>query len=442
VQQRRKKLRNKVLVVIGIVFSLLLILNLGTFVASGESKRVLLIEIKGNIGPSVAEYVREYLEDTRNFEAVIMTIDTFGGLGDSMFQIIDSITYSDAPVIVYVYPEGGQALSAGTYILMASSLAAMAPYTIIGSAQPVVNGVPSNDTKLINFLVEKMHTLARMHGRNETQAARFVTHNDNLGPEDAFKRGIIEIIAKDITELLQKANGRTVKTIRGERTLDLSNVEIIRADPGIRYHLLSFLSDPLVSGLLLSLGVLVLIVGLSTPGFGAELVGGIMIILGLIGQGFNLNWAGLALIILGSILVLYEFYSGGIALAMISGVVLIGLGLILIVRAPPGTIYVAQEWLNQVMSIIIIVAIGSGAIFSFILLKGLRTIRRKTYSLVPQSEIGRAVEDIPAGAEGYVIIAGEYRRVIAREEIKQNQRVRVIGQKNNYLIVEPYREQP
>ncbi|MEM4211962.1 MAG: NfeD family protein, partial [Nitrososphaerota archaeon] len=190
------------------------------------------------------------------------------------------------------------------------------------------------------------------------------------------------------------------------------------------------------------LGVLVLIVGLSTPGFGAELVGGIMIILGLIGQGFNLNWAGLALIILGSILVLYEFYSGGIALAMISGVVLIGLGLILIVRAPPGTIYVAQEWLNQVMSIIIIVAIGSGAIFSFILLKGLRTIRRKTYSLVPQSEIGRAVEDIPAGAEGYVIIAGEYRRVIAREEIKQNQRVRVIGQKNNYLIVEPYREQP
>ncbi|MEM2989975.1 MAG: nodulation protein NfeD [Halobacteria archaeon] len=435
-------MRNKVLVVIGIVFSLLLILNLGTFVASGESKRVLLIEIKGNIGPSVAEYVREYLEDTRNFEAVIMTIDTFGGLGDSMFQIIDSITYSDAPVIVYVYPEGGQALSAGTYILMASSLAAMAPYTIIGSAQPVVNGVPSNDTKLINFLVEKMHTLARMHGRNETQAARFVTHNDNLGPEDAFKRGIIEIIAKDITELLQKANGRTVKTIRGERTLDLSNVEIIRADPGIRYHLLSFLSDPLVSGLLLSLCVLVLIVGLSTPGFGAELVGGIMIILGLIGQGFNLNWAGLALIILGSILVLYEFYSGGIALAMISGVVLIGLGLILIVRAPPGTIYVAQEWLNQVMSIIIIVAIGSGAIFSFILLKGLRTIRRKTYSLVPQSEIGRAVEDIPAGAEGYVIIAGEYRRVIAREEIKQNQRVRVIGQKNNYLIVEPYREQP
>lgn len=420
---------------------LLSISSLSPVAALSDANKVLLLEIEGKIGPSVAEYVQTYLEDTRRFEAVIITINTYGGLGDSMFQIIDAITYSEAPVIVYVYPEGGQALSAGTYILMASSLAAMSPYTIIGSAQPVVNGVPSNDTKLINFLVEKMHTLARMHGRNETQAARFVTHNDNLGPEEALKRGVIEIIAKDIPELLQKADGMTVKTLRGEKTLHLSNVEIIRADPGLRYHLLSFLSDPLVSGLLLSLGILILIVGLSSPGFGAELVGGIMIILGLIGQGFNLNWAGLALIILGSVLVLYEFYSGGVVIALLSGVVLMGLGMILIVRAPPGVVYVAQEWLDQLMSIIIIVAIGSGAVFSFILLKGLKTIRKKTYSLIPIAETGRAVEDIPAGQEGYVIIAGEYRKVIAQSDIKQNQRVKVVGQKNNYLIVEPYREQ-
>jgi membrane-bound serine protease (ClpP class) len=436
-------LKSKVSVTVETLFLVLLlsIPSLGLVAALSDANKVLLLEIEGNIGPSVAEYVQTYLEDTRRFEAVIITIDTYGGLGDSMFQIIDAITNSEAPVIVYVYPEGGQALSAGTYILMASSLAAMAPYTIIGSAQPVVNGVPSNDTKLINFLVEKMHTLARMHGRNETQAARFVTHNDNLGPEEALKRGVIEIIAKDIPELLQKADGMTVKTLRGEKTLHLSNVEIIRVDPGLRYHLLSFLSDPLVSGLLLSLGILILIVGLSTPGFGAELVGGIMIILGLIGQGFNLNWAGLALIILGSVLVLYEFHSGGVAIALLSGVVLMGLGMILIVRAPPGVIYVAQEWLDQLMSIIIIVAIGSGAIFSFILLKGLKTIRRKTYGLIPIAETGRAVEDIAAGHEGYAIIAGEYRKVIAREDIKQNQRVRVVGQKNNYLIVEPYREQ-
>ncbi len=437
-------MKSKISVTVVILFLFLLflsILNLGLVTALSDANKVLLLEIEGNIGPSVAEYVRTYLEDTEHFEAVIIAIDTYGGLGDSMFQIIDAITYSEAPVIVYVYPEGGQALSAGTYILMASSLAAMAPYTIIGSAQPVVNGVPSNDTKLINFLVEKMHTLARLHGRNETQAARFVTHNDNLRPEEALKRGVIEIIAKDIPELLEKANGMTVKTLRGEKTLHLSNVEIIKAEPGVRYHLLTFLSDSLVSGLLLSLGILILLVGLSTPGFGAELIGGIMIILGLIGQGFNLNWAGLALIILGSVLVLYEFYSGGVVIALVSGVILIGLGMVLTIRAPPGVIFLAQEWLNQLMIIIIIVAIGSGAIFSFILLKGLKTMKRKTYSLIPIAETGRAVEDIPAGHEGYAIIAGEYRKVIAREDIKQNQRVRVVEQKNNYLVVEPYREQ-
>lgn len=410
-------------------------------IAKEETSRVLLIEIRGNIGPSVAEYVKTYLEDTGSFEAVVITIDTFGGLGDSMFQIIDSITYSEAPVIVYVYPEGGQALSAGTYILMASSLAAMAPYTIIGSAQPVVNGVPSNDTKLINFLIEKMHTLARLHGRNETQAARFITHNDNLGPEEALKRRVIEIIARDFSELFQKANGMKVKTIRGEKALHLANVEIVKAEPGIRYHLLTFLSDPLVSGLLLSLGVLVLIVGLSSPGFGAELVGGIMIILGLIGQGFNLNWAGLALIILGSVLVLYEFYSGGIVIALISGIILIGLGITLIVRAPPGVIYIAQDWLNHLLNVIVIVAAGCGIIFGFIMYKGLKMIKKKTYSLIPEAEIGRAVDDIPAGKEGYAIIAGEYRKVIAIEDVKQNQRVKVIGKKNNYLVIEPYREQ-
>jgi len=443
VQPRREELKSKASAAVAVILHVFILSTLvvGLVIAESDANKVILLEIKGNIGPSVAEYVRTYLEDTGRFEAVIITIDTYGGLGDSMFQIIDAITYSEAPVIVYVYPEGGQALSAGTYILMASSLAAMAPYTIIGSAQPVVNGVPSNDTKLINFLVEKMHTLARLHGRNETQAARFVTHNDNLGPEEALEKGVIEIIAKDVSELLQKANGMTVKTLRGEKTLHFSNVEIIRADPGVRYHLLSFLSDPLVSGLLLSLGVLILVVGLSTPGFGAELVGGIMIILGLIGQGFNINWAGLALIILGSVLVLYEFYSGGIAIALLSGVILMGLGIVLIVRAPPGVIYVAQDWLNQLMNIIIIVAIGTGAIFSFILLKGLKTMRKKTYSLIPMSETGRAVEDIPAGHEGYAIIAGEYRKVIAREDVKQNQRVRVVGQKNNYLVVEPYQEQ-
>ncbi|MEM4298590.1 MAG: ATP-dependent Clp protease proteolytic subunit, partial [Nitrososphaerota archaeon] len=346
--------------------------------AAGQGE-IMWLNISGNISPATAEYITTALEGARGYRAVLITIDTFGGLGDSTFKIIDAMMESSTPTIVYVYPPGGQSLSAGTYILMASSLAAMAPYTTIGSAQPVVNGVPSNDTKLINFLVEKMRSMARLHGRNETQAARFVTHNDNLGPEAALRYGVIEMIAADISEILEKADGTKVKTIHGEITLNTRGARLVRVDPDVRIQVLQFLSDPLVSGLLLTLGVLILIVGLSSPGFGAELLGGVLIVLGLVGQGFNLNWAGLALIILGSVLILYEFYSGGIMAAMVGGVILLSLGLILLVRAPPGVIYVSQEWFNELQVAIGLVSAFGGGITAFILYKALRTVRRKSF---------------------------------------------------------------
>lgn len=395
------------------------------------------LNISGNISPATAEYITTALEGARGYRAVLITIDTFGGLGDSTFKIIDAMMESSTPTIVYVYPPGGQSLSAGTYILMASSLAAMAPYTTIGSAQPVVNGVPSNDTKLINFLVEKMRSMARLHGRNETQAARFVTHNDNLGPEAALRYGVIEIIAADISEILEKADGTKVKTIHGEITLNTRGARLVRVDPDVRIQVLQFLSDPLVSGLLLTLGVLILIVGLSSPGFGAELLGGVLIVLGLVGQGFNLNWAGLALIILGSVLILYEFYSGGIMAAMVGGVILLSLGLILLVRAPPGVIYVSQEWFNELQVAIGLVAAFGGGITAFILYKALRTVRRKSFELAPVAKIGRSVEDIDAGEIGYVVVAGEYRRAKALKPVKQNQTIKVIGVEDRVLLVEP-----
>lgn len=395
------------------------------------------LNISGNISPATAEYITAALESSRGYRAVLITINTFGGLGDSTFKIIDAMMASPIPVIVYVYPPGGQSLSAGTYILMASSLAAMAPYTTIGSAQPVVNGVPSNDTKLINFLVEKMRSMARLHGRNETQAARFVTHNDNLGPEEALSYGVIEIVAGDTSELLEKADGAVVKTIHGEVALNTHGARLVRVDPDVRIQVLQFLSDPLVSGLLLTLGVLILIVGLSSPGFGAELLGGVLIVLGLVGQGFNLNWAGLALIVLGSVLILYEFYSGGIMAAMIGGVILLSLGLILLVRAPPGVIYVSQEWLNELQVTIGLVAAFGGGVTAFILYKALRTVRRKSFELTPTAKVGRSVEDIEAGKIGYVVVAGEYRRAKALKPVKQNQTIKVVGVEDRILLVEP-----
>jgi membrane-bound serine protease (ClpP class) len=395
------------------------------------------LEISGNISPSTAEYIKTAIAQASGFHAVLITIDTFGGLGDSTFQIIDAMLNSSIPVIVYVYPPGRQSLSAGTYILMASSLAAMAPYTTIGSAQPVVNGVPTNESKIINFLVGKMKSMAKLHGRNETQAARFVMYNDNLGPEEALRYGVIEIVANDINDLMEKADGRVVKTIYGEYTLRTRGAQIVRVDPDVRVQLLNFLSDPLVSGLLITLGILILIVGLSTPGFGAEIVGAVLIVLGLVGQGFNINWAGLALIVLGSVLILYEFYSGGIMAAMIGGVILLTIGIILLIRAPPGIVYVASEWLSELQITVTLIAAFGGGITAFVLYKALRATRRTSYELVPVRGTGRAVEDIETGRLGYVVVAGEYRRAKALKPVRQNQTIKVVGSEGGVLLVEP-----
>ncbi len=420
----------------------LLVYILGLLIAytaqpTDASGSIMWLNISGNISPSTAEYVKTALEEAPRYHAILITVDTFGGLGDSTFQIIDAMLNSSVPVIVYVHPPGGQALSAGTYILMASSLAAMAPYTTIGSAQPVVNGVPTNETKIINFLVEKVKGLARLHNRNETQAARFVTHNDNLGPEEAIRRGVIEIVANDVGELLEKADGRTVRTLRGDYDLRTSGAQLVRVDPDVRVQLLNFLSDPMVSSLLLTLGILILIVALSSPGFGAEIVGAVLIILGLIGQGFNINWAGLALIVLGSALILYEFYSGGIIAAMVGGIILLTIGIILLVRAPPGIIYVASEWLTEFQTVATIIALFGGGITAFILYKALRATRRKSYELVPAKKTGRAVEDIDAGKTGYVVVAGEYKKARALKPVVQDQIIRVVGAEDGLLLVEP-----
>ncbi|MCS7117780.1 MAG: nodulation protein NfeD [Thaumarchaeota archaeon] len=423
------------------VLLLIFLLVLAFNFVSAQSQprpRVALLEVQGYISTAIAEWIVQFLSTSNFYDAVIITINTFGGLGDPTLTIVDAIMSSPTPVIVFVYPSGAQALSAGTYILMAADLAVMAPYTIIGSAQPVVNGVPSEDPKLINFLVEKMRTMARVHGRNETQAARFVTHNDNLGPDAALNRGVIDLVANDVGDLLEKAHGRVVKRLGGEATLYLRGAVVERVSKDVRSEVLHFLSDPILSTLLTSLGFLILIVGLTNPGIGTELVGGILILLGLVGQGFSVNLVGLGIIILGSVLILYEIYTGGTLIALPFGIGLMVLGSILLIRSPPGVIYIAQTWLEEAMTSVILVGTFAGAFAGFIIYKVARVTRRKTLQMALE-EYGRAAEDIASGSVGYVVIGGEYRKAIAVEEVKKGDEVTVVGKRNGLLLVRPGR---
>lgn len=409
--------------------------------ADHDRPRVLWVEVNGFIGPAMADHVIEAISNSRGYSAVLITLDTFGGEGQSMFRIIEEgIQLSRVPVIGFVYPPGRKALSAGTYLLMASDLAAMAPFTQIGSAQPVQGGQPITEPKIINPLIEKMRNMAKLHRRNETQAERFITHNDNLSPEEALRLGVIELIASNPEELLEKSHGMKVNTLmKGEVVLNTKDAILEKYDMSLRNKFVQLVSDPLVSALLLSFGSLILILGLLSPGFGAEVLGGIMIVLGLIGQGLSPNAAAVILLLMGAGLIAYELYSPGFGFAGIAGVISLGGALLMLVTFPFAPILIAPEAITEMARLVVgLTAIASG-FFGFLIYKATQVIRRKKgYEYGPSGK-GRAVDDIGPGKVGYIITGGEYWKATSNVDIKKDSYVRIVGKKEGILVVEPDR---
>ncbi|MDQ3976474.1 MAG: ATP-dependent Clp protease proteolytic subunit, partial [Thermoproteota archaeon] len=236
-----------------IALSLILLFNLSIGSLSGQSendvkKKVLWVDVKDFISSATSENIATAIEqasspspstttttnDQEYYSAIILALDTPGGSLDATLSILESMQKSPIPIITYVYPEGKSAWSAGTIILIAGDYAAMAPVTTIGSAQPVLGNQPVNDTKTINALKEKVVSLSELHGRNTTQAARFITHNDNLTPEKALDRNIIETIAENPQDLLNKAHNATITTKKGIKVLDISDAEIVKHEPTFR----------------------------------------------------------------------------------------------------------------------------------------------------------------------------------------------------------------
>jgi membrane-bound ClpP family serine protease len=235
------------------------------------SRTILWVDVKDFISSGTAEDISTAIQSTSSsstagspspFSAVILALDTPGGSLDATLSIIDSIQQSQVPVIGYVYPQGKSAWSAGTIILLATDYAAMAPVTTIGSAQPVQGTQPVNDTKVINAVAEKAVSLAELHERNVTQAARFITHNDNLTPEKAMERNVIEALAASPQELLAITDGVTVTTLNGQKILHTADAEIIRYESSLRTQLVNFLSNPLIATTLMTIGFFAVIYGL------------------------------------------------------------------------------------------------------------------------------------------------------------------------------------
>jgi membrane-bound serine protease (ClpP class) len=420
-----------------ILFFLAIFLLSGTALASSDQK-VLVLEISDSITPVADDIVADAIAFAENedYEALIITLNTPGGGLDETLKIIEQIAQTDVPVIGYVYPEGTKAWSAGTLILISTDVAAMAPFTIIGSAQPVTlsaEGIePIEDSKIVNALVKRATENARKYDRNQTAAEEFITKNLNLDADTALEYEVIEYVSPSIPDLLEQVDGREVKG----RVLETEDAQIVNYEVPLRLAFMNVISNPIVSSLLLLLGVYAIILGISNPGFGAELFGVVAISLGLIGTGFDVNIGSLFLIIVGVGLLILEFQAPGFGVFGIAGMVCIIAGSILLAPTDFPRNYTPAQFQQTIIISVLAPTVVFGLFLVFVIYKVMRVRKSRPKFGELVGDDARARDDIGPDEEGYVIHRGQYWKARSDEFIKKDEVVRIVEKDGVTLVVE------
>ncbi|KYK38452.1 MAG: nodulation protein NfeD [Theionarchaea archaeon] len=418
-----------------------------------EQNQVYLIKIRAEINPSTERVFEDAIKEasSEGASALIIQLDTPGGAGDSMMNIIKLIDQSQVPVIVYVAPQGAIAASAGTFISMGAHLVVMAPGTSIGACEPIIGYDPTTGQiqeapeKYIKFYAGVMRSLAESHGRDAELAEEFVTENLTLTAEEALDAGIIDLIALDMYELLDKADGMETRgPVFGEViTLSLRDSEIVELELGLIEKILSVITSPNIAYLLMMVGIYGLIFGFLSPGWHVpETIGAVCLILAIIAFGYvSLNVGGIILIIAAFILFAIEAATPTFGLFAFSGGVCLFFGSLMLFRVgmgQPETIerFVSREWYVQFRYLAIAVTVITAAFFSFALYKAirLRMTKPKTGGEELMGLVGVADEDLDP--EGQIKIRGERWRAEAKHKIKKGEKVKVIDRKGLLLIVE------
>jgi membrane-bound serine protease (ClpP class) len=314
-------------------------------VAPGTASVVRVVEARGVINPTLAHYVERSIEQAERdgAAAIVVELDTPGGLDSSMRQIIQRILAAHVPVVVYVAPAGGRAGSAGVYITYAAHVAAMAPNTNIGSATPVAMGEggeqqmsPEMRAKVTNDATAYMRSLAEQRGRNADWGEQAVRQGANITAQEALGLGVVDIIAADVPDLLQQLNGRAVTTAGGPVTLQTGGWSVERVEMGFVDALLHAISDPTIAYILLSLGTMGLFFELSNPGsIFPGVVGGICLLLGFYSLGtLPVNYAGVLLMAFALLLFTVEIFAPTHGILMAGGLVSFVLGSLLLFNVP------------------------------------------------------------------------------------------------------------
>jgi len=430
--------------VYGILFLVILFALVAN--ASGEEDKhvIYVLRIEGTITEGTAVEIVEGLREAEETGAgaVLIELDTPGGLVESTLKITEAMLNLDVPVITYVAPKGAIAASAGSFILISGNIAAMAPGTTTGAAMPVEIGVEGRkpaDEKTINFFAGHIESIAAARGRNATQAKRFVTDNDALSETLALERGIIDLVAEDESDLLTKVDGMTVKVGTENKTLATKNASLYFKGKTVRSSILETLSNPQIAVILLMVGIYGLIFGFLSPGtYVPEMIGAICLILALYGLGlFEVNMFGVLLIILAIILFIAEALTPTFGILTTGGVVCLIIGA-LILPKEPFLFNTRSGWFEGFLLTIIGIAAASAAFFFFAVGAVLKVRKRKA-KVGGEELIGKVTKaETEINEDGGTIkISGEFwnARTLSGEKINQGEKVEIIAREGLTLIV-------
>ncbi len=397
---------------------------------------VLAIQVEGVIAPSAADYIIRAIKqaDREVAQALVIELDTPGGLDLSMRSIIKEMLAAERPIVVYVSPSGARAASAGAFITLAAHVAAMAPGTNIGAAHPVNLGGPMDkemSKKVTNDAAAYIRTIAEQRGRNAQWAEDAVRKSVSATEKEALKLKIIDLVADKLDDLLVALDGREVTTAHGKVMLHTKGVEVTRIEMGLRDKILKVISDPTIAYILLMLGLAGLYFELSTPGaILPGVLGGIFLILAFYGfQTLPINYAGLLLILLAIILFIAEVKVTSYGMLTVGGIVAMILGSFMLIRSP-------EPFLRISLSAILFTTAATAAFFGFIVTMALRAQRQKTTTGV-EGLIGQVgTVRTPLKPEGSVLVGGELWSAQCEEGAEPGDKVRVRAVKGLLLKVD------
>lgn len=412
-----------------IIFLAVVIFSIFLHLASSisvETKKpeVLVITINGVINPVAAEYISKSIKraSEANAEALIIELDTPGGLDTSMRIIVKDIIGSSVPVVVYVSPSGARAASAGTFITIAAHIAAMSPGTNIGAAHPVAVGEKMDKTiaeKATNDAAAYIKSIAEQRGRNVKWAEDAVRKSVSATESEALKNNIVDIVAKDINTLLSEIDGRKIKTVYGERELKTTGVNIIRHEMGMRHKILNFISDPTVAYMLMLLGFYGLFFELTNPGsIFPGVFGAMCLILAFYAfQTLPVNYAGLLLIMFGIVLFILEVMVTSYGLLSLGGMVSLIIGSLMLFESP-------LPALRLSLSIVLPASIITTIFFVITFRLAYRAYKRKPVTGAEglKGLEGIAKTDITADG-GMIVVHGEFWSAYSDDIISKDSRV-------------------